>query len=316
MLWPGLGLASLPGSAGEGDGFGERAYHAYLLRGGSGHRAHRSWFRPPGPDQPGGSGGIGHRQALRAAAVSAATAWAVGQARSIAHSQTLILAWNGRVWKRVPSAEPGWRHPVRRGGHLRPERLGGRRHHGSTTLILRWNGRVWKRVPSPAGGTLFGVAASSARNAWVVGRTSNDQTLILRWNGRVWKRVPSPGAPEGSALSAVAATSARSAWVVGTFVKDGAIGTLTEHWNGRVWKRVPSPYGPNRRTSPTWLSGVAATSARSASAVGSGPNSSLALHWSGRAWQRVVPHPRPGWRLLPERRGCYLRAERLDSRRP
>jgi hypothetical protein len=226
-------------------------------------------------------------------AATSAVAWAVGQAGSVARSQTLILAWNGRVWKRAPSPSPA-------GGTLSGVAATSARNAwavgrtSSATLILRWNGRVWKRVPSPAGGALFGVAATSARNAWAVGTTNSEQqTLILRWNGRVWKRVPSPGAPEGSALSAVAATSARSAWAVGTFVKDGAIGTLTEHWNGHVWKRVPSPYGPNRQTSPTWLSGVAATSARSAWAVGSGPSSSLALRWSGRAWQRVVPHLGP-----------------------
>src|SRR5690242_2370859 len=42
------------------------------------------------------------------------------------------------------------------------------------TLIERWNGTAWTRVPSPSPASayndLFGVAATSATNAWAVGQ--------------------------------------------------------------------------------------------------------------------------------------------------
>jgi len=38
---------------------------------------------------------------------------------------------------------------------------------------------------------LFGVAATSASNAWAVGQAASlsgpTKTLILRWNGKTWK---------------------------------------------------------------------------------------------------------------------------------
>jgi hypothetical protein len=69
---------------------------------------------------------------------------------------------------------------------------------GSRLPIRRYNGS----------GTLSGVAATSASNAWAVGGA-----LILHWNGKTWKRVPSPSSAAG--LSGVAATSATNAWAVG-----------------------------------------------------------------------------------------------------
>ncbi|MGO9163645.1 MAG: hypothetical protein ACLP7J_23660 [Streptosporangiaceae bacterium] len=68
------------------------------------------------------------------------------------------------------------------------------------------------RPSSPAvfGGRLYGVAATSARNAWAVGLTGA-RTLIVHWNGRAWTKAPaSTGFLEG-----VAAVSATSAWAVG-----------------------------------------------------------------------------------------------------
>ena len=46
--------------------------------------------------------------------------------------------------------------------------------------------------PAPVEGHfLYGVAATSASNAWAVGRaaslTGPTRTLILRWNGKTWQ---------------------------------------------------------------------------------------------------------------------------------
>src|SRR5215472_4972187 len=157
--------------------------------------------------------------------------------------------------------------------------------------------RTPERAVSVPGGELFGVAATSARNAWAVGQdVDHGKTIILHWNGTAWKRVPSPTPKGGGALYAVAATSASSAWAVGG--SDNPPGkTEILHWNGTAWKRVPSPTPKGGGA----LFGVAATSASSAWAVGCAGNcfqgfggiKTLILHWNGTAWKRV-PSPSPG----------------------
>src|SRR5215471_16759378 len=145
-----------------------------------------------------------------------------------------------------------------------------------------------RAVPVP-GGQLFGVAATSARNAWAAGgEVSSGKTLILHWDGTAWARVPSPTPVGETELYAVAATSARNAWAVGgggalfgvaatsagdawavgcagnCFQGFGGIKTLILHWNGTAWTRVPSP-SPGVGSA---LSSVTAVSATSAWAVG------------------------------------------------
>src|SRR5215831_11385260 len=152
-----------------------------------------------------------------------------------------------------------------------------------------------RAVPVP-GGQLFGVAATSARNAWAVGGVVNSgKTLILRWDGTAWARVPSPTPVGETELYAVAATSARNAWAVGG---GGASPgkTIILHWNGTAWKTVPSPTPKGGGT----LFGVAATSAGDAWAVGCAGNcfqgfggiKTLILRWNGTAWMRM-PSPAP-----------------------
>jgi hypothetical protein len=132
----------------------------------------------------------------------------------------------------------------------------------------------------------FGVAATSASNAWAVGQYQSGtvlRTLIVHWNGKTWSRVPSPNpAPAGDNLSGVAATSASNAWAVGE--QNGH--SLVLHWNGKAWRQVPSPDRGN-------LSAVAATSTTNAWAVAiGGPKGSQTAieHWNGKAWQ-VVSSP-------------------------
>jgi hypothetical protein len=113
-------------------------------------------------------------------------------------------------------------------------------------LIERWDGTAWKRVPSPnpaAGGSLAGVAVTSARNAWAVGWTSSPnhpgpKTVIERWNGTRWKLVRSPSLAGGAELFGVAAASARSAWAVGLNGRlfSAKPTTVALHWNGTTWK--------------------------------------------------------------------------------
>ena len=87
--------------------------------------------------------------------------------------------------------------------------------------------------PGPAGsltitGQLFGVAATSASNAWAVG-TGSGKTLIVRWNGASWTQVASPSPGSGGSFAGVAATSASNAWAVGYFKPSGPEQALALH---------------------------------------------------------------------------------------
>jgi serine/threonine-protein kinase len=138
-------------------------------------------------------------------------------------------------------------------------------------------------------GSLRGVVATSASNAWAVGSTGSflsPKPLIVHWNGTGWKQTPSSGLPSGE-LSAVAASSARDAWAVGGTNRGQS---LILHWNGTSWNQVPSAGAAGS------LTGVSASSTTNAWAVGSGSGKALILHWNGTTWNQV-PSPSPGGRV-------------------
>ncbi|MGO8958286.1 MAG: hypothetical protein ACLQFR_13080 [Streptosporangiaceae bacterium] len=223
------------------------------------------------------------------ASTSASDVWAVGSASS---GKTLILRWNGKAWKRVPSPSPA-------GSYLAGVAATSARNAwavGSTasgkTLILRWNGTAWKRVPSPSG-TLSGVAAVSATDAWAVGGK-----LILHWNGTAWKSVPSPSLKGTAYLNAVAVTSGSNAWAVGEVVGSmSSAAGLILHWDGKAWSRVRSPT-PSYGKYGNALEGVAATSAGNAWAVGCTDGCPVGgtpqiERWRGTSWKQVAAPTTP-----------------------
>jgi hypothetical protein len=279
------------------------------------HLSGRRWTEVASPNP----GGNGHANTLASvAATGPSDAWAVGNYAAGKTSRTLILHWDGAVWSRVASPNPGGpKNAAGLFGVAATSASGawavGSYSNGKArrTLILRWNGAAWTQVPSPNPGgpthdsRLTAIAVVSARNAWAAGYYQTARafrrTLILHWNGRSWTQVPSPnpgGSADGNLLFGVTATSASDAWAVGyTTTKTGAT-TLILHWNGTSWSRRPSP---NEATGATpridHLQGVTATSAENAWAVGyyqlSGAGFyTLILHWDGTSW-RAQPSPDP-----------------------
>ena len=89
-------------------------------------------------------------------------------------------------------------------------------------------------------GSLNGVSANSATDAWAVGYYINpttfaNETLVLHWNGTEWSKVASPnpgGTSANDALSGVSANSAIGAWAVGGYPFGP---TIVLHWNGTSW---------------------------------------------------------------------------------
>ena len=128
-------------------------------------------------------------------------AWTVGTyctAATCDSENTLTLHWNGTVWSKVASPNPG---PVK-------DNLNGVTalsptdawavgdycvHSGCSfrdTLTLHWDGTAWSQVasPTPRSGPqnyLSGVTATGTDDAWAVGST------ILHWNGAAWSISPS-----------------------------------------------------------------------------------------------------------------------------
>lgn len=276
----------------------------------------RTWQRLPSPDPAGnccyGPGyGIGGPYLDGVAATSGRDVWAVGvtgdyQSHGHIRSYSLIEHWNGTVWTRVPASLPGAFLAGVAATSARDAWAVGfnGRHPGASyaaALIEHWDGRTWRQVPfpSPPHGpyglvTLNAVAATSARDAWVVGSYSPSGVapLIEHWDGTAWRQVPSPSPSRGFELVGVTAISARDAWAVGASNTTGQ--TLIEHWDGRAWRRVPSP----ARAADGDLTSVTATPSCGVWAAGdtgirygSDPSATLVVHWNGTSWTRV---PSPG----------------------
>jgi hypothetical protein len=254
----------------------------------------------------------GGGQLVGVAATSRTNAWAVGTdfGRG-ATIRTLVERWNGKTWKVQKSVSRGGIESDLYGvaatsasnawavGEVFTEGSG----HPQRPLVERWNGTAWKRqhAPNPGGPftQLYGVAATSATNAWAVGdysalHTVNHNALIEHWNGKAWKLQSNPNvAGRGTpGLFGVAATSGTNAWAVGTDSGGPRGRTLIEYWNGKTWTIQPSPNTPRRSS----LNGVAATSATNAWAVGSYVSGhtrrTLIEHWGGKAW-KVQPSANP-----------------------
>jgi len=138
---------------------------------------------------------------------------------------------------------------------------------GSSTqmpLIEQWNGHSWRIAKGasvgPAGGSLLGVAALSAKNAWAVGERPGG-ALIEHWNGVKWSMVKAaPVQVKGAhtSLAAVAAVSAKSVYAVGQVSTPHGLKPLIEHWTGHSWSMMPSP-DPGGLAANAYLTGVAAS---------------------------------------------------------
>lgn len=273
IAWAVGGTAAVPQRPGGGP------LTAVILRwGGSRWRAVPTHLRL-GPDQVAALQGV--------AVTSAHNAWAVGYITHILAdgnltSRALIMRWNGRTWRRVPTRLPFALQAVAATSAHNAWAVG--TNDAVTKLvILHWNGVGWRKVPSgtPRGdGVLFGVAATSARNAWAVGQLDSAAPLILQWNGTTWRHVQLPDTGRAT-LYSVAATSARNAWAIGP-----GKNLVFLQWNGVDWQQTPSP---TPLTNGLYYA-VAAISPHDAWAVGTTSAydfQTLIAHWNGIAWQQA-----------------------------
>jgi hypothetical protein len=201
-----------------------------------------AWRKVPSP-QPSAANARSSRHDSSLAdvdAVSARNIWAVGtyfrRARNGHHAyQTLVLHWNGRAWRKMPSPNPG-----------------GNRHPN----------------------TLEAVAARSSGEVWATGsyRSTSGRGRLLAAHGRggSLRAVPmpplrTPHSPQPG-LTSLSPLAADDVWATGWYLDDDGLvdQRLVAHWNGRAWGLLPTPQiGTNN-----WLSGIAAVSSSDVWAVG------------------------------------------------
>jgi hypothetical protein len=178
------------------------------------------------------------------AAASPRSVWAVGlyfrHVKGGPHSwQTLIVHWDGRRWKRVPSPSPGGLgHPaalsdVAVAGRNDVWAVGGYGIGNNVTRVLveHWNGRRWSIVPAPSGyafssdQSLGDLSVVSADDIWASGHALTDNGtdivdlgLVEHWDGNSWTLVPTlHDWNEGDSTSGIAAASSDDVWTVGSW---------------------------------------------------------------------------------------------------
>ena len=211
---------------------------------------------------------------------SPADVWAVGDylpdAKGSNQDATLTFAehYNGKKWSvvRTPNAGPNFGSfygvtAVDGDAWAVGERLNAR--YQDRALAESWNGSQWTidhlAQPGPVRDMLFGAAALSPSDVWVVGDQEGAdgifETLAEHWNGSTWQVVPTPDpGPAGKHLYAVDAVAPDDVWAVGQRLGNAAPDQgLVEHWNGHRWAVVPSPQSAS---APVLFDAVTATPAQ------------------------------------------------------
>lgn len=144
---------------------------------------------------------------------------------------------------------------------------------------------------------LASVTATSASNAWAVGR-DDGSPLFEHWDGARWTSVALPPSAcdifENSCLfTSVSADSASDVIAVGNAVLNSnssagwVASALAYRYNGSSWQALPVPSS----VPSSALAHVKAFSPSDAWAIGSGSSGSqsvaLATHWDGSSWTQV-----------------------------
>ncbi len=132
-------------------------------------------------------------------ALASNNVWAVGSAFEFAtpsKSQTFVVHWDGRSWKRVLSPNTGRfdSDGLATVTAISPNDIwtvGNYVRAGEQTLTEHWNGNSWSIVPAPESFLMNDAAAVASNDIWAVGWMIN-RSIIQHWDGSQWTIVPSP----------------------------------------------------------------------------------------------------------------------------
>jgi hypothetical protein len=223
------------------------------------------------------------------AAHTATDAWAVGNRIDTTDRaqggalHSLIMHWDGTVWREVPTPDIGPLTAVAVAGDGQAWAI-----DPYAGEALHWDGSVWAAIANdlPAYGELTAITVTAANDVWAVGRAPDGSAgpLVLHWNGLTWRAAdtsPAAAGP-GVVLRSVSGSSPTDVWAVGS-TADGH--DLVLHWNGSVWASVTAtPSGSDDASS-----GPSAVTATAANDVWISTGQSV-QHWDGAHW-RTVPTP-------------------------
>jgi hypothetical protein len=177
---------------------------------------------------------------------------------------------------------------------------------GAIPIIDHWNGTAWSQASVPSTGystnSLTAVSASSATDAWAVGRSEPQRytwyPLAMHWNGTAWSVSPSfVSALSGQLGVGVSDISPTDAYAVGGGLGSAHTG-LVAQWNGTTWTRVTVPLPKNNNLGSN-LDAISADGPNDVWIVGNylfevNPsdyaNETYSLHWNGSDWS-IVPMP-------------------------
>lgn len=247
---------------------------------------------------------------LQAVAADASDdAWAVGGPSLFQAGKrptALIEHWDGTRWAVVPSpavagvlesvaiAAPDDVWAVGELGTSSPGKVRGASGRG-VALAEHWDGAHWVRVRFHGLRRLSAVAATSARDVWMVGSGSAGSAgpaaaaVILHWDGERWTRNRRPSVE----LLSLSALSPTDVWAVG----DTSGGRFLEmHWDGRRWSSY-TERAPNTKDGPDEnpeLTSVVASGSRDLWAGGDAGQSgepaypdTVLFHWDGTRWRKA-----------------------------
>jgi hypothetical protein len=199
--------------------------------------------------------------------------WAVGwlDRQYPASALGVILHWNGRAWKVVPT----------RAELIAVSAISPTDAWGVGNGLWHWDEQAWRLVRRRSG-PVVALSARTAHDVWGVGYFDpglivNQESYAGHWDGHVWRPTPTIHPYGGDdRLEGVLALAANDVWAVGEYGEGQEDSRpLIERWNGRRWTLVPVPPALDGGTnviagkSPTdiWIAG-----------------SNVIAHWDGTAW--------------------------------
>ncbi|MEU4897941.1 hypothetical protein AB0B12_14915 [Streptomyces sp. NPDC044780] len=149
----------------------------------------------------------------------------------------------------------------------------------------------------------WGVAATGAKDAWTVGRTTDGDTgstpLIRHWDGTAWTDVAAASTGGKAArLERVDASGPDDAWAAGTLDDNASAPIVLQHWDGEKWTGVDHAAAPEGSLS--FVGDIATFGTKAAWLTGfdwnpqSNAQVSYLERWTGAEWRRVSLPAAPG----------------------
>jgi len=240
------------------------------------------------------------------AAVSKNDAWAVGYNETqvpgyLDPPSTLVLHWNGKVWRPVSSLFDSIYIPIALSATATQVWV---EAYADGIEFMHYVGGHWYFVPvarqpaQEAGPDTL--AMPGPKDGWlgttVQPNNSSDASLFLmRWDGSTWKHVPFKVSDPYDVINAMAAMPGGAVWAVGQQAADpnnlNTFRAMSLRWDGKAWREVPVniPGALN-------FEGVGKIPGGTAWAVGwfytgSNGNGALIALWTGTAWELAPSLP-------------------------